>query len=296
MREHRRLGETRHFPDLKSGFRISLLGVDGIGKTSLTEEMRGYLAERGLKSEIISWRRLVNGSPAARPYPQATLEQLWVEDWRLLYGGGVAGGTPVDDRMPRRFEDFQDAAVEETFPLGADGVRSSGPMVSGLVESAIDFVIEAEVIRPLVDAGVVTVRESFGFKPVLKSLLIARKCAAGSVPATVVDRMIDRVIETYSDPYLQPDIGIYLDGDVSVAYERRRRDGRGVGIAEDFGLAGQSGEESFLALQAECATYFDRVARRWGWYRLPIDHRTPAELCEQVVAEVLTPYLERAEP
>lgn len=166
-----------------SGLRIAMLGVDGIGKTSLSRALCTWLDRNGIQSQVVSWRRLVGGdAPCPAPYPRTTLEQLWVEDWRLLYGGGATDGRPVDDRLPRSFDEFDRAGVEERFPLVADGVRSSGPLASGLTEWAVDFVIEAETVRPLADRGVVTIRESFGFKPVLKSLLIARRCAPGSVP------------------------------------------------------------------------------------------------------------------
>jgi len=273
-----------------SGLRIAMLGVDGIGKTSLSRELCAWLARQGIASQVVSWRRLIAGeAPCPAPYPRTTLEQMWVEDWRLLYGGGLVDGEPVDQRLPRAFDEFQEAGVEERFPLVADNVRSSGPLASGLAEWAVDFVIEAETVRPLAAEGVVTIRESFGFKPVLKSLLIARACAPGSVPSAVVDRVIDRIEECYSDPYLQPDVGIFLDGDVEVAYERRQKEGRGVGIAEDLGLAGITGETAYLELQRLCSDHFAKVAKQWGWYRLELGDRTPADLCEEIVDEVLLP-------
>ncbi|MFF9018220.1 hypothetical protein ACF09C_35340 [Streptomyces sp. NPDC014870] len=273
------------------GLRIAMLGPDGIGKTTLTESIRGRLAERGIDLHVVSWRRLVDGDPAPSPYPQTAFEQLWVEDWRLLYGGGSVDGRSVDERIPRSFEEFAALRAEETFPLGAQGVRSSGPLASGLVEAALDFVIEAEVVRPKAAEGTVVVRESYGYKPVLKALLIAAACQADTVPREVVERMIARVTDIYADPFLQPDVGILLDGAAGTAHARRSVEGRGVGVAEDYALSGQTGAESFLSLQEECAAHFAKAAADWGWYRLDVGDRTPQDLCAEIVDNLLAPRL-----
>lgn len=273
------------------GLRIAMLGPDGIGKTTLTNNIRGRLAEHGVGMHVVSWRRLVDGSPGPAPYPQTAFEQLWVEDWRLLYGGGLVNGRSVDELIPRTFDEFATLRAEETFPLGALGVRSSGPLASGLVEAALDFVIEAEVVRPKAAEGIVVVRESYGYKPVLKALLIAAACPEDTVRRDVVERMIARVTDIYSDPFLQPDVGILLDGDPDIAHSRRCVEGRGVGVAEDYALSGQTGAESFLSLQEECAARFAWAAADWGWYHLEVGERTPQELCTEIMDNLLTPLL-----
>ncbi len=268
-----------------------MLGPDGIGKTTLTENIRVQLAERDIELHVVSWRRLVDGSPGPAPYPQTAFEQLWVEDWRLLYGGGRVDGQSVDERIPRTFEEFAALRAEETFPLGAEGVRSSGPLASGLVEASLDFVIEAEVVRPKAAKGAVVVRESYGYKPVLKALLIAAACQADTVPRNVVERMIARVTDIYADPFLQPDVGIFLDGASDTAHARRSVEGRGVGVAEDYALSGPTGAESFLSLQEDCNRHFAKAADEWGWYRLEVADRTPHDLCTEIVDNLLAPRL-----
>ncbi|MFJ4622899.1 hypothetical protein [Streptomyces sp. NPDC088812] len=274
-----------------TGLRVAMLGPDGIGKTTLTEAIRDRLAERGVELDVVSWRRLIDGRPAPRPYPQTAVEQLWVEDWRLLYGGGTVQQSSVDERIPRTFDEFAALRAEETFPLGAQGVRSSGPLASGLVEAALDFVIEAEVVRPRAAEGVVVVRESYGYKPVLKALLIAAACQEDTVPSEVVQRMVERVTDIYADPFLQPDVGILLDGDPGTAHARRSLQGRGVGVAEDYALSGREGAQSFLSLQEECTAHFTKAAADWGWYRLAVGERTPESLCDEIVDGLLAPRL-----
>jgi thymidylate kinase len=273
------------------GLRVAMLGPDVIGKTTLTETISSRLAERGIELDVVSWRRLIDGRPAPRPYPQTAVEQLWVEDWRLLYGGGTVQEGSIDEQIPRTFEEFAALRAEETFPLGAQGVRSSGPLASGLVEVALDFVIESEVVRPRAAEGVVVVRESYGYKPVLKALLIAAACQADTVPSDVVQRMIERVTDIYADPFLQPDVGILLDGDPGTAHARRSAEGRGVGVAEDYALSGQEGAKSFLSLQEECTAHFSKAAADWGWYRLVVADRTPEDLCDEIVGNLLAPRL-----
>lgn len=268
-----------------AGLRIAFLGVDGIGKTSLTRVLGTWFEQQGLDHETVSWRRIANGSVTVPTYPSTCAKQMWVEDWRLLYGGGAVDDVLVDDSIPLSHVEFDRLDVEETFPLTARGVRSSGPMASGLVEMAMDYVFEAEVVRPRAAAGTTVMRETFGFKPVLKSLLIARACAPGSVPTRSIDRAIDRVVETYSDEYLQPDVGIYLDGDLELALSRRSREGRGVGVGEDYGLAGRTG--SYLELQQHCQGFFREAAQEWGWYHLDIGDRTPGELGDEVIGSLL---------
>lgn len=269
----------------RPGLRIGFLGVDGIGKTSLTRALGRRFDAQGVAHETVSWRRIAEGTTQVPTYPATSAKQLWVEDWRLLYGGGSVDGSLVEDRIPTDHRDFARLDVEATFPLGAEGVRASGPLASGLVELAMDYVFEAEVVRPRASRGMVVMRETFGYKPVLKSLLIGRECAAGSVPADAIDRAIERVAVAYADPFLQPDIGIFLDGDLHMALGRRSAEGRGVGVGEDYSLAGLP--DSYLSLQGECQVRFRDAARLWGWHRVEVGQRTPEEICDQVVQEVL---------
>jgi len=274
---------------LTRGLRIAMLGIDGIGKTSLACCLRDWFASHGRECEIVSWRRLVETGACERPFPATAIRELWVEDWRLLYGGGHAGTRVLDSEIPSEFGAFSDLNIEGLFPSLVSDVRASGPLASGLVEAALDFLIESEVVLPLISRGVSVIRESYGLKPVLKSMLIAKKCASDTLPPDVVDRVVANVTRLYSDPYLQPEIGILIDGSPEVALRRRLAQDRRVGVAEDYGLAGIDGVASFLSLQEDCARIFRKLAEDWGWYRLDPGERQPGELCTEIAEALLEP-------
>lgn len=71
---------------------------------------------------------------------------------------------------------------------------------------------------------------------------------------------------------MQPDLGIFVDGDPTLAHAWRLNETGKLGLLEDFGAAGDRGRESYLQLQEQSAAYFSTAAKSWGWETHVVDN------------------------
>lgn len=272
------------------GAYIALMGIDGAGKTSLVEHLRQALAESGLECVDASKQPAIRSVRSNQGFPARSLERLWLELWRLLLGGGHSDHVPADTAIPLQFTEQTRVAsdwIEAALPGQVVGVRRSGPVACALTELAIDQIIRAEIIAPILDRGAVAINDNFGFKPTVKNICVAREISDDIVTNDALDQFEMLLRAAYSLPFLQPDIGFLLDVDPQQAYQwRMRQDGR-VGLNEDLWLAGQRGEASFLALQTTMAALLRELANDWGWHVLKIDGRPQRETAAQAVELIM---------
>ncbi|WP_031513267.1 hypothetical protein [Streptomyces sp. NRRL F-5123] len=248
------------------GVYVSLLGVDGIGKTTVAERLVSDLRARGRTVTPVSWRASLHGDLPV--WPQAALRTLWMDSFRLLFGGAVAGGEHVT--LPERYEDWvREDAEEGLAGLEASASSPSGPLASLFVEFAGNLVLYAEVIRPALERGDVVVQETFPYKHVLKEYLLARALAgrAGDVPYSRgdMDGLFAPVEAFFGGGPLRADVGLLVDGPVALAHRWRLGQGGRVGVLEDLRTAGEAGDEGFTRLQSESAERFRKFAADWGW-------------------------------
>lgn len=255
---------------MSRGLHLSFLGVDGIGKTTLARAVAELLRDRGVPVRMVSWRQDLEQDCDDVVWPRVALEQLWLETFRLLYGGADDGENPL--RLPRDYRQWQAGRWEDVLASGRTSrARQAGPLAAAFVELAGNIVLSAESIRPAVERGEVVVQETFPYKHILKELLIARRFGSGAL-GEVAEHTEDFVASMFSSPLFQPDIGVLLDGPTELAYRWRTAESGHVGVTEDFGVAGERGERAFHALQEQSAESFRRVAKEWNWLVHTIDH------------------------
>lgn len=255
---------TEHRP---AGMLISFLGVDGIGKTTLATALAEDLTERGLAVVQTSWRRSLG--TAETPWPGVALRQLWLETFRLIYANARGGDGPI--ALPADFRDWaHDAWEDRLAETAVSGVRPVGPLAAALVELAGNVVYFAEVIRPAIDDGKIVLLDTFPYKHVLKELTLARHTATRE-GTPLIDSLDRFMTDFFGDPSMQPQIGVFVDGPLELAYAWRTSQNGRVGLLEDLRAAGLHGESSFVAMQQATATRFREVAQRWGWLRHEVD-------------------------
>ncbi|MFI6505415.1 hypothetical protein [Nonomuraea typhae] len=264
------------------------MGIDGAGKTTLLEYVRPALAEAGIECVDTSKRPAIRSVQSNEGFPARSLERLWLELWRLLLGGGRSDSDqlPADTAIPLQFTDQTKVAsgwITDALPADVTGVRRSGLVASGLTELAIDQLIRAEIIEPVLARGAVAMLDAFGFKPTLIRIAIAREIADDTMSGDALDQFEAVLRAAYSTSFLQPDIGFLLDADPQRSYEwRMRQEGR-LGVSEDLWLAGRKGGASYLALQTIMADKLRTAAVDWGWHILKVDGRPQRETADEAV-------------
>ncbi|MGW0589562.1 hypothetical protein [Streptosporangium sp. NPDC002607] len=248
---------------MSKGLYVSFLGVDGIGKTTLAGRLARTLEDSGLPVRQVSWRGALDTPGPA--WPHEALQQLWLETFRLLYGGARSEGEWLS--LPRDYRQWRDDGWEprlEELPLEA--ARPSGPLAATLAELAGNLILADEVIRPALRRGEIVIQETFPFKHVLKEILIGRRLVSGNGEWEGVAKSLESLVtDFFGSPPLRPDLGVLVDGPVDLAYRWRMSQTGRLSLLEDYGAAGERGMESFRALQEETAGIFRSVARRWGW-------------------------------
>ncbi|GGT43232.1 hypothetical protein [Streptomyces chromofuscus] len=255
---------------MSQGLHISFLGVDGIGKTSLATRLARLLGEHGLPVRLISWRGTLDEEEDPQPWPGVALQQLWLETFRLLYGGASCEGEPLD--LPRDYVQWRDGGYEDRMGRSdVRGTRPAGPMAAALAELAGNVVLFPEVVRPAVQRGEIVIQETFPYKHVLKQLLIAERLQTDPAQVELIGHAMSFMTTMFGSALFQPDIGVLVDGPVSLAYAWRIAESGHVGALEDFSAAGEHGEASFHRLQEETADAFRRVAKDWDWLVHTVD-------------------------
>jgi hypothetical protein len=184
------------------------------------------------------------------------------------------------------FEDFKRAQLDRgpTYPVG---VHRSGVVASALLEVVADMLIRTEIIEEHRSVGEIILTESFGYKDIVKVLRVASEIPHDDVPGTFVDRVIRFVVDAYSSPLFQPDIGVFLRVSPEECYRRITARRGGVGAVEDMGFAGRTGRSSFIDLQGALFAEFDEMAERWGWHVADVDGASPEEALDTVAAIIL---------
>lgn len=262
---------------MRAGLSVAFLGIDGIGKSTLSRAFLDHLRVHGVDVVPVSWRSSLDRTSV--PWPAVPLQQLWVESFRSLYCGGLRDSQPIS--IPRSYQEWSAGGWEARLAEApvADN-HASGALAAAFVEIAGNAILAAEVIRPALARGAVVVQESYPIKHVLKELAVSERLAGaediqrgsdGRSVGTLVRVLYDYLDLIFGSDLLRPDLGILVDGPASYAYRWRTAERGRVGALEDYGPAGERSEESFIALQEQTAERFRQFADAFGWLRHEVD-------------------------
>jgi hypothetical protein len=249
---------------------IALMGVDGAGKSSIAVELAAALREAGRPAEIVSFKRAMAGT---EPVTSSILAHVAYASLKCQYAEAELADSGLDVPALLSATDVERSFPESERLLRAVPVQrnASRPFLSSaLLEVVGGFWVQSYVETRL-RAGMCVIDESYAFKHVLKNVLLAQRLAG---PGTVVHAEAQRVLETAIELFgtlLGPAVGCWVDTDPQLALQWRTKAGGETTAFENYGLLGETGDESFLALQEDCRVLFAAAAQRWGWQRVTMD-------------------------
>ncbi|MFD6286225.1 hypothetical protein [Streptomyces sp. NPDC060205] len=248
------------------GFHLALMGIDGVGKSTLVKELAETARGQGLPVRTVSWRGVVEEEGEESSFPKAELRRLWVESFRAYFGGArTAQGTPVE--LPVSFEDlYARGGTEYLNGVRVHDLRPDGALASAWIELAANTLLHQAVIEPAVAEGCAVLQESYGYKHLLKLFAYAEHLSPRMAETASIGRAL---VADYFGRVLQPDVGVYVAGDPRTALRWRRQQSE-LGTFETFASSGESAESSFLRLQEHTARAFGTFAQTHGWTRVDV--------------------------
>ena len=269
-----------------TGVSVAVLALDGVDKKPVVSRLTEALRGNGLDSKRISWQRYLAKSGADPGDPGTDLDALWVDVFRVFFGGATADG-----RAPELPASFRDSAEKDILAGLRDtrvqGMRPASPLATAWIELAAHTMLHHGVVRPLLAKGLVVVQESLGVKNLIKSLHMAEYLDPAHGPAFAGMR---EFVKQHFGSSFAPDVGVFLDDDPADLLARDG--GRQIGALDSFELFGGEREETFLRLQTACRADFGDFARTHGWLTIRCGDVTPGsvdELVQRVLAAAAVP-------
>ncbi|MEO3973603.1 hypothetical protein [Streptomyces sp. CAU 1734] len=246
------------------GLHVALMGIDGVGKTTLTRELTELARSQGLRVREVSWRSVVEGNDPPR-FPKNELRRLWVQSFRTNFAGATtADGVSLE--LPLDFEDLDARGTEYLNGASVQGMKPSGALASAWIELAANTLLHRVVIKELVTEGYLVLQESYGYKHLVKLFAFAEHLAPEASEAPQIGRAL---VRDFFGRMLRPDVGVYVHGSPKLALAWRRQQS-GIGVFERFFSAGTDIDASFLKLQECTAGAFEEFAERYAWTRVDV--------------------------
>ena len=258
-------------PDhMSRGLYIALLGIDGVGKTTLAREIGELAQSCGRTVHFVSWRQYLENAiqnPDWSLRHLNILQNLWVDSFRVYFSGSCVKGSPTD--LPASYEDLVLRGTEYLNGYPTDHLRESGPIAASWVELAANTLIYMGIISPLLTTGDLVIQESFGYKHLIKLIATFDFLSEGRYcQETAIAR---KFVSTYFGHFLRPDIGIYIDADPRVALKWRMSQASRVGTFEAYSTAETDLPQSFLAMQSTLRRDLQWFAGNFHWLSLRVD-------------------------
>jgi hypothetical protein len=251
------------------GFDIALSGIDGVGKSTVSEALATELRRRGYVVTVTSWRDylrpgLTSGCTA--------LQTTYIAMLRSLYSACVGpDGESAEPLLPDLDQDFLDDNGE---PLIFDDPSvdvTLNPdrwilfLAGGLLEVAARLIERETVIAPALARGEVVIQASHGLKNCVKLGLVAQHLATSDDPA-------DRVVADYLSlvwrclvGWAPPTLSVLVTGDPRLAYAWRKQQKGHIARGEHLDEDGRPAEWTFVELQTRIQERLVTIAETEGW-------------------------------
>jgi hypothetical protein len=159
-------------------------------------------------------------------------------------------------------------------------------LCSALLELAGNIFLYRTHVHAALQSGATLIEESYGFKHVLKNvLMILRSAPPGSPFQRVALDHLASATRAFGT-LLLPTHGYWIDTDPQLALRWRLAGADGITTFEDYGLVGERGSSSFLALQSDCRRFFAQAAAEWRWQRIEMQDRSVEENTRHALAVI----------
>lgn len=257
---------------------IALMGIDGAGKSTLAVRLTESIRASGRDAEIVSFKRAM---AHADPLTSGILGQLASASLRCQYADAEPDEPTCDPGLLLSEAGNGSVLTEVTGLAEVEGLLRAVSIRRNLADpflsSALLEVVGGFWVHRYVESrlreGIVVVDESYAFKHALKNVLIARRLAA---PGSAVDAGAQHVLDVARSLYgclLQPTNGYWIDTDPALSLRWRKEHAGTTTSFETYGLTGDGGDDSFLAMQHDCRKIFEGVANEWQWHRIEMTDR-----------------------
>jgi hypothetical protein len=259
------VGESR-----PHGFDVALSGIDGVGKSTVSEALAAALRKRGYVVTVTSWRDYLRSGPAPSEHP--ALRAIYSAMLRSLYAACVGpDGGSAEHLLPGLDQDFlsrhggppvfDDPSVEVA--LNPD--RSILFLAGGLLEVAARLVERETVIAPALARGEVVIQESHGLKNCVKLGLFAQHLANGDDLSDLFVGDYLSLVRRCLTQWARPAVSVLVTGDPRLAYAWRKRQNGFIARGEHLDEDGRPAERTFVELQTGIQERLSTIAEAEGW-------------------------------
>lgn len=223
---------------MPTGRVVTLLGIDGSGKSTVAEALRKRLEGMDIKAEHLSRRDYLLGKPAGQV---ADLNRaLYDATLRALFTGAVTpDGEHLADEMPAE-GNLREPLLERA--LGsAEVARNTAQTVlaSAVAEIAGGMAYRETVLRPRTDQGdLVLIEAPNPLRAVLKTVLMVQNTVGEGGPLHHAASAVLDLAMSLLRPNSSRIVPVLVQCTPVVAYERRMLQSGYLGPLEHYGVVG----------------------------------------------------------
>jgi hypothetical protein len=295
-----RLGNTSSVPTSgrSPGFDIALAGIDGVGKSTVSEALTEALRARGYVVTMTSWRGYLSSAiPAEEKSP---LRDVYLAQLRTLFsastGAGRVGAAELlasRDEHPSGNPAELAALDDPSVQVALDPHRPNTFLAAGLLEVAARMIEREAVIDPALARGEVVIQESHGLKNCVKLGLVAEHLERGG-DTDECDRSVAAYLAVVQRSLLQwaaPAMTVLVAGDPRLAYAWRRSQKGFIPRSEHLDADGRPAEWTFVDLQTDLQKRLMAIAEAQDWPRVTMTSKPQEQnvaLAVEVILDALT--------
>jgi hypothetical protein len=268
------------------GFTIALSGIDGIGKSTVSEALATALRSRGYVVTVTSWRDYLTSGPETG---RTALRATYVAMLRSLYSACTGSdGESAEHLLPSFEQDFleQDFLGDNGAPPAFDDPPADVALnpdrwilfvASGLLEVAARLIERDTVVAPALARGEVLIHESHGLKNCVKLGLVAQHLANSDKQAGLVVADYLSLVRRCLLRWAPSTLSVLVTGDPRLAYAWRRQQKGHIARGEHLDEDGHPAEWTFVELQTRIQEQLVAIAGTEGWPRVTMTDQ-PADL------------------
>jgi hypothetical protein len=265
----------------RPGFDIALAGIDGVGKSTVSDGIAAELRRRGYLVTVTSWREyLRTGSMVDEKSP---LRGLYAAQLRALFSACVGpDGMGAEQLLagldrdlaggPGRPMILDDPSVR----VALNHNRLNTFLAGGLLDVAARLIERDTVIGPALARGEVVIQESHGLKNCVKFGVMAEHLARHGGRADQFDQVAGSylsVVRRCLTQWAPPTVTVLVVGDPSLAMAWRRRQKGFIPRGEHLDEDGRPAEWTFVELQTEVQGRLIAIGEAEGWPRVTMTSR-----------------------